>query len=281
MQTQPANLCGVGISFTKVTSGEIKITGVMPGSPAHQCEAVQIGDVLLKVDGQSVMDRTQEQIINMVLGPPESSVSLTIQSQYGYPHVMTAPFQVLPFDNRRHKKNKGYTKKSETDGENSFISPQNRLYGGGTLPKGFEHLESLRSAQPYTTPSLSVRTVHLQRQLPAPSHPKPMESVHRPMPEEQGAARVQQSPQQHQELQFMQQQQVSPAGHPGGTYHHQSISPDPMHFPLHRPLPAEAARSNPAPQQAPVGLPAGYTMMANQSPGIRTNVSCSGAHLIF
>ena len=41
-----------------------------------------------------------------------------------------------------------------------------RLYGGGTLPKGFEHLEELRSAQPYTTPSLSIRTVSLQRALP-------------------------------------------------------------------------------------------------------------------
>ncbi len=290
VQTDHSQLCGVGISFIRVPSGEIKITGVMPGSPAYLCEAVQVGDVLVRVDGQNVIGRSQEDIINMVLGPPESSVSLTIQSQYGYPHVMTAPFQVLPFDNRRNKKSKN--KKSDSDTDNNFISPQNRLYGGGTLPKGFEHLESLRSAQPYTTPSLSVRTVHLQRQLPTAllsrsGTNEAYEEAHsRDLQDHQGAARMEQNHSiiQHPSQQHLPSQQYSAmhqTSQPPERPCHYTSAPNPMHFPIASSMPTQAPPPNPAaPQRMPAGLPAGYTMMPEDSlpPGIHTNVSCCSVH---
>mmetsp|Transcript_18570 Transcript_18570/g.60982 ORF Transcript_18570/g.60982 Transcript_18570/m.60982 type:complete len:203 (+) Transcript_18570:1091-1699(+) len=156
--------CGVGISFAKNDSGESKITSIRQNSPADLCGQLQIGDTILKIDGKSVYDKSVEEIIELVLGPPNTSVQITIQTQYGFPHVMTAPFQELPFDLKKDKRRRKETSKSNT--ANDFLRPENRLYGGGRLPPGFEHLESLRSAQPYTTPSLSVRTVNLSRQLP-------------------------------------------------------------------------------------------------------------------
>eukprot|EP00282_Hemiselmis_andersenii_P012041 CAMPEP_0114113004 /NCGR_PEP_ID=MMETSP0043_2-20121206/2682_1 /TAXON_ID=464988 /ORGANISM="Hemiselmis andersenii, Strain CCMP644" /LENGTH=180 /DNA_ID=CAMNT_0001205127 /DNA_START=109 /DNA_END=647 /DNA_ORIENTATION=- len=160
--------CGVGISFTQEESGDIKISGIMPGSPASFSDTLQVGDVIVKVDGTALVGKTQQEIVNMVVGPPGTSVQLTVQTKYGYPHVMTAPFQVLPFDQsqKQTKKKRSFFSRSAKSlgakgGLEDFTQPQNKLYGGGTLPPGFEHLEDLRSAQPYTTPSLSIRTVNL------------------------------------------------------------------------------------------------------------------------
>lgn len=50
--------------------------------------------------------------------------------------------QELPFDLRKNNRQK---KAQARDGFKS--KGINALYGGGTLPKGFEHLEDLRSAQ--------------------------------------------------------------------------------------------------------------------------------------
>uniref|UniRef100_A0A7S0HXS6 PDZ domain-containing protein n=1 Tax=Hanusia phi TaxID=3032 RepID=A0A7S0HXS6_9CRYP len=164
LKPAPPVKCGVGISFTKNDSGESKITAIRHNSPADLCGQLQIGDTILKIDGVSVYEKSVEEIIELVLGPPNTNVQITIQTQYGFPHVMTAPFQELPFDLKKDKKRrKDFLKSNSTS---DFLRPENRLYGGGRLPPGFEHLESLRSAQPYTTPSLSVRTVNLSRQLP-------------------------------------------------------------------------------------------------------------------
>mmetsp|Transcript_7352 Transcript_7352/g.17699 ORF Transcript_7352/g.17699 Transcript_7352/m.17699 type:complete len:442 (+) Transcript_7352:344-1669(+) len=155
--------CGVGLSFSKDASGQYKITGLRNNSPASLCCQLQVGDVLLKVNGESVNSMTTQEIIARVLGPPNSAVTIQIQAQCGYPAVMTAPFQELPFNAKKGKKNFFGRDRKEK------LSPSNQLFGGGTLPPGFEHLEDLRSAQPYTTPSLSIRTITLQRQLPATS----------------------------------------------------------------------------------------------------------------
>jgi hypothetical protein len=103
-----------------------------------------VGDVILKVDGKSVYGLTEAQIVQMVVGPPESKVSITVQSQYGFPYVVTAPFQELPFDLERDKKNKKKKKHNSPDDDGTGMRAAHALYGGGTLPPGFEHLESLR-----------------------------------------------------------------------------------------------------------------------------------------
>lgn len=161
--------CGVGLSFHPDESGQYKITGIRPNSPAAACPMLHVGDVLLKVNGVSITQKSVQEIIDMVMGPPNTQVQLTLQAQYGFPHVMTAPFQELPFDHKREKREKEKKKKGKKGSDG--LAPENRLFGGGTLPPGFEHLESLRSAQPYTTPSLSVRTVTLNRQLPTQEGP--------------------------------------------------------------------------------------------------------------
>ena len=73
-----------------------------------------LGDVILKVDGKSVYGLTEAQIVQMVVGPPQSKVTITVQSQFGYPYVVTAPFQELPFDLERDKKNKKKQKKKSS-----------------------------------------------------------------------------------------------------------------------------------------------------------------------
>ena len=117
----------------------------------NQCTALSsffsffLGDVILKVDGKSVYGLTEAQIVQMIVGPPQSKVSITVQSQYGFPYVVTAPFQELPFDLERDKKKKK-KKKTSPDNDGTGMRAAHALYGGGTLPPGFEHLESLRSA---------------------------------------------------------------------------------------------------------------------------------------
>ena len=128
--------CGVGICFECTGTSGHTITAVRAGSPAALSDMIQVGDVLLKVDNVSVYGKTQEQIIDLVVGPPNTSVALTLQQEHKMPQVVTAPFQELPFDLKKDKTRKRVNKKQ--------VGVPPALYGGGTLPPGFEHLESLR-----------------------------------------------------------------------------------------------------------------------------------------
>ncbi len=80
-----------------------------------------LGDVILKVDGKSVYGLTEAQIVQMVVGPPQSKVTITVQSQFGYPYVVTAPFQELPFDLERDKKNKKKQKKKSSPDDDGTV----------------------------------------------------------------------------------------------------------------------------------------------------------------
>lgn len=67
-------------------------------SHCHRCcdrsRSTQVGDIIVKIDGESVHGKNAHEIIKMVVGPENTCVHITVQSQFGYPHVMTAPFQV-------------------------------------------------------------------------------------------------------------------------------------------------------------------------------------------
>jgi hypothetical protein len=82
-------------------------------------------------------------------------------------------FSRAPLSGRNRKATAVLLARSTNRRPNLIPKPcaQNKLYGGGQLPPGFEHLEELRSAQPYTTPSLSIRTVQVVRGLPSSSLP--------------------------------------------------------------------------------------------------------------
>ena len=104
--------------------------------------------------------------LRMIVGAEGTPVSITVQSQRIYPNVTTAPFQELPFG--RVGKKKGHIQGGDDNfGFKSNSLNSSALFGGGTLPKGFEHLAALRSAQPYNSQSISIRTITLVRHNPS------------------------------------------------------------------------------------------------------------------
>ena len=133
-------------------SHEFKVVALSPGGPAQRSGLVRVGDVILKIEGQPLRGLTPQQVVDLITGPRDTQVELLIQTPIVY-DVHTAHFQELPFAGVRDNK-------KSTNGANYAGS---QVYGAGHLPAGFEHLEELRSRQPYTSPSLSVRRVQLVR----------------------------------------------------------------------------------------------------------------------
>ena len=162
-------VCGVGILFTQDAKGENKITKVVSGSPAAASGRVRVGDILVKVNGYSVVGKSVSDIVSMIQGPQGSRVEISLTSSESKSwNVVSAPFQELPFDYKRDKSSK---KTTTSKGRDDMLPGQRMVFGGGTLPPGFEHLESLRTSQPYTQPCVSLRKVILVR------HPLKLETA--------------------------------------------------------------------------------------------------------
>eukprot|EP00291_Cryptomonas_curvata_P025151 CAMPEP_0172159570 /NCGR_PEP_ID=MMETSP1050-20130122/5048_1 /TAXON_ID=233186 /ORGANISM="Cryptomonas curvata, Strain CCAP979/52" /LENGTH=208 /DNA_ID=CAMNT_0012829181 /DNA_START=140 /DNA_END=762 /DNA_ORIENTATION=- len=136
-----AELCGVGISLEKRPSGCI-ITQVAAGGPA--AAAVATGDMIVRVDGVPVDGKEIQDVVRLIRGRAGTAVTLTIESVEE--DIVPAPFQALPFNAKRR-------------GKGVPAVNYGNVYGGGTLPPGYEHLEVLRSNKPYRSPCFSVRNV--------------------------------------------------------------------------------------------------------------------------
>ena len=133
------------------------------------CE--QSGDVIKKIDGHCVGDKTLAQVLCMVLGPCGTSVTLTVfvtafeerladsalskVEKKSYQHTMVpAQFSFLPFHEQTmtcrdiiFKQGLAFwTDRSKRDKCDGI-----KVFGGGQLPEGFEHLEALRTSVPYNT----------------------------------------------------------------------------------------------------------------------------------
>lgn len=68
---------------------------VMPGSPAEKCRTIQVGDIIVKVNGESIIGKSAPEIMGMIVGEEGTAVQVTLQSKSVYPNVTTAPFQVV------------------------------------------------------------------------------------------------------------------------------------------------------------------------------------------
>ena len=68
---------------------------VMPGSPAEMCGTIQVGDIIVKVNGESIIGKSAQEIMGMIVGEEGTAVQVTLQSKSVYPNVTTAPFQVV------------------------------------------------------------------------------------------------------------------------------------------------------------------------------------------
>ena len=70
------NYGGIGIMVTP-DNGSIKVTEVLSGSPAEKV-GVKTDDVIIHINGESVIGLTAEQAIEKLRGPAHSKVDLTI-----------------------------------------------------------------------------------------------------------------------------------------------------------------------------------------------------------
>jgi C-terminal processing protease CtpA/Prc len=57
---------------------DIVINELLPGGPAANCGQIQIGDILIAVDGKKVQGVTVEEVKKLVLGPEGTTASLTL-----------------------------------------------------------------------------------------------------------------------------------------------------------------------------------------------------------
>jgi len=67
---------GVTVQATDDNSG-LMVIAVQPGGPAEEA-GVQVGDVIIQVDGESAQDRTVTEISAMIKGEEETVVSITV-----------------------------------------------------------------------------------------------------------------------------------------------------------------------------------------------------------
>eukprot|EP00282_Hemiselmis_andersenii_P018143 CAMPEP_0114125828 /NCGR_PEP_ID=MMETSP0043_2-20121206/9506_1 /TAXON_ID=464988 /ORGANISM="Hemiselmis andersenii, Strain CCMP644" /LENGTH=124 /DNA_ID=CAMNT_0001218775 /DNA_START=14 /DNA_END=388 /DNA_ORIENTATION=+ len=72
------NIAGIGIHFTPDNKGMHIITGMRPGGPAESCGRILVGDVLFKVDEKEVRNVAIQDVIRLLTGPPDTTVTLSV-----------------------------------------------------------------------------------------------------------------------------------------------------------------------------------------------------------
>eukprot|EP00960_Hanusia_phi_P039381 753871-Hanusia_phi.AAC.2 len=68
--------CGVGINFHVDANGNMRVKSLKPGGPADRCNAIHPGDVLVMVDGQSIMGLPLHTVSAKVTGISQTTVNL-------------------------------------------------------------------------------------------------------------------------------------------------------------------------------------------------------------
>lgn len=71
---------GIGIVLKDAPEG-IVVTHMLEGGPAEKSKMIQNGDILIEVDGQSVLDHPFEKIMEMLHGEKNTSVKLTFKKK--------------------------------------------------------------------------------------------------------------------------------------------------------------------------------------------------------
>lgn len=69
---------GIGLVLKDAPTGVV-VTHMLEGGPAQRSKLIQIGDVLIEVDGTSVVDHPFEKVMEMLHGEKNSSVKLTFK----------------------------------------------------------------------------------------------------------------------------------------------------------------------------------------------------------
>ncbi|EKX53639.1 hypothetical protein GUITHDRAFT_100621 [Guillardia theta CCMP2712] len=165
---------GIGLKVDVEKIGELEnfiVRGFVEGCESKDSESLESGDVIKKIDGHCVGDKTLAQVLCMVLGPCGTTVTLTVEKK-SYQHTLVpAQFSFLPFHEQTmtcrdviFKHGLAFwTDRSKRDKCDGI-----KVFGGGQLPEGFEHLEVLRTSVPYNTVTFCTRNVILTRKYKMP-----------------------------------------------------------------------------------------------------------------
>jgi hypothetical protein len=71
----PDDHCGVGMMMAE-EGGHLKVMGLVPGGPADKSHAIQKGDLLVEIDGKSVVGRSILDVRPSLLGARGSSITI-------------------------------------------------------------------------------------------------------------------------------------------------------------------------------------------------------------
>ncbi len=101
---------GIGL-LVKSEDGEMRITGVLPGSPARHA-GLKSGDRILRIDDEPVAGRSWMNVIPELVGAPGSAVNITVESAGGEPRELKMIRMVMdaspPVGERIIEKDMGY-----------------------------------------------------------------------------------------------------------------------------------------------------------------------------
>ena len=73
---------GTGIMLHCNSRGYMVIAGLVPSGPAEKCGKIRINDILVSVNGAPVSILSYEKVVDMLIGPVDSVVTLCIRSPH-------------------------------------------------------------------------------------------------------------------------------------------------------------------------------------------------------
>ncbi len=80
---------GIGVQITKEPGKPLKVTTPLLDTPAYRA-GIKAGDLIMEVDGVPTEKKTVDALIKRIMGPPDSTVMLTIKRR-GVPELMKVP----------------------------------------------------------------------------------------------------------------------------------------------------------------------------------------------
>lgn len=78
-ETISSSFVGIGVEVTKDDQG-VKITAITPNSPAQTAD-LQKGDIILKIDGKKIDNKSLNQVTKLIKGKANTEVKMTFKRQ--------------------------------------------------------------------------------------------------------------------------------------------------------------------------------------------------------
>ena len=75
--------CGVGIGFQDDIGGNIFVSSLAARGPAFRCRQIQVGDVLVRINGADITSKSAQELGPFLVGPAGSEVLLQFRRRRG------------------------------------------------------------------------------------------------------------------------------------------------------------------------------------------------------